>query len=66
MNRRGFTLVELLATLVLLGIIMGIVLVSINGNFGDAKNQTEDVFVSTIEDALDVYSLWSKILEVFF
>ena len=55
MNRHGFTLVELLATLVVLGIIMGIVVVSVNGNFGDAKNQTEDVFVATIEDALDVY-----------
>ena len=55
MNRHGFTLVELLATLVVLGIIMGIVVVSVNGNFGDAKKQTEDVFVATIEDALDVY-----------
>lgn len=55
MNRRGFTLVELLATLVVLGIIMGIVVISVTGDFGEAKKQTEEVFISTIEDALDVY-----------
>jgi len=55
MNRKGFTLTELLATLVVLGIIMGITLVSTMGGFGNAKDKTEDVFISTIEDALDMY-----------
>lgn len=55
MNRKGFTLVELLATLVVLGIVMSIVLVSVNGGFGEAKNKTEDVFVDTIKDAMDMY-----------
>ena len=55
MNRKGFTLTELLATLVVLGIIMGIALVSTMGGFGSAKKRTENVFVSTIEDALDMY-----------
>lgn len=55
MNRRGFTLVELLATLVVLGIIMGIVLVSTTSRFDDTKNKTEEAFVSTIEDAMNIY-----------
>ncbi|MBQ2872996.1 MAG: prepilin-type N-terminal cleavage/methylation domain-containing protein [Bacilli bacterium] len=55
MNRKGFTLVELLATLVVLGIVMSIVLVSVNGGFGEAKNKTEDVFIDTIKDAMDMY-----------
>lgn len=55
MNRKGFTLIELLAVLVLLGIITAITVVSVGGIFGSAKNKTEDVFVGTIKDALDVY-----------
>ena len=55
MNRKGFTLTELLATLVVLGIIMGITLVSTMGGFRNSKDKTEDVFISTIEDALDMY-----------
>jgi prepilin-type N-terminal cleavage/methylation domain-containing protein len=55
MNNKGFTFVELLATLVVLGIVMSIVMVSVNGGFGDAKNKTEDVFVDTIKDAMDMY-----------
>lgn len=55
MNSKGFTLVELLATLVVLGIIMGIVLISTTGGFGKAKKDTEDIFISTIEDAMDIY-----------
>lgn len=55
MNRSGFTLVELLATIVILGIVMGIALITVNSGFGDTKKDTEEVFVSTIEDALDIY-----------
>ena len=55
MNRKGFTLVELLATLVILGIIVGIVIISVSGSLGGAKEKTEEVFVDTIKDAMDVY-----------
>lgn len=55
MNKKGFTLVELLATLLILAIIVGIVLISTLSGLDKAKDKTEDVFVKTIEDALDVY-----------
>lgn len=55
MNRRGFTLVELLATLVILGIVTSIVVIGINGGFNNAKDKTEDVFVKTVKDAMDIY-----------
>lgn len=55
MNRKGFTLIELLATLIVLGIVVGITFASINGVFSNAKGKTEDIFVGTLEDALEIY-----------
>ena len=55
MNKKGFTLVELLATLVILGIVVGIAIIGITGVFKNTKAKTENVFVSTLEDALDIY-----------
>lgn len=55
MNNKGFTLVELLATLVILSIVVGLTLSSFNFNFGKAKEKTEEVFVDTLRDAIDMY-----------
>lgn len=55
MNRKGFTLIELLTILVILGIIFGITVVSLNIDFGKAKGKAEEIFVETIEDAMDMY-----------
>ena len=55
MNRKGFTLVELLATLVVLGIVVGITVATITGVFKGTKEKTEEVFIGTIKDALDMY-----------
>lgn len=55
MNKKGFTLVELIATLVVLGIVASITVVSISSIFSSTKEKTEDVFVETIKDALDIY-----------
>ena len=55
MNEKGFTLVELLATLVILGIVVGITIVGLNINYRETKQKTEEIFVSTLEDALKIY-----------
>ena len=56
MNRKGFTLIELLATLVILGIVSTIVLISVTGTLNGTKDKTEEVFIKTIRDAMDMYT----------
>ena len=55
MNNKGFTLVELLAVLVLLSIVVGITLSVFGVNLGNTKKKTEEVFVDTIKDSLGMY-----------
>ena len=55
MNKKGFTLVELLATLVILSIVIGLTIAITSTVFKNAKAKTEGVFIATIEDALDMY-----------
>ena len=55
MNNKGFTLVELLATLVLLALIAGLAIGAFTFNFGRAKENTEEVFVDSLKDAVDMY-----------
>ena len=55
MNKRGFTIIELLATLIILGIVTGIVIVGVNINLDTAKEKTEEVFIGTIKDAIKMY-----------
>lgn len=55
MNNKGFTLVELLATLVILSIVIGITIGFFSDGFGNTKEKTEEVFVETLKDALNIY-----------
>lgn len=54
-NRKGFTLIELLATIVVLSIVVGLSVVGVNYAIQNAKNKTEDIFVKSISDALEIY-----------
>ena len=55
MNNKGFTLTELLATIVVLAIVVGITIGIVNVNFGKTKKNAEEVFVDTIKDAMNIY-----------
>lgn len=55
MNRKGFTLVELLAVLVALGLVLGIGTFSVSNIIKRTKAKSEEVFVETIKDAMDIY-----------
>lgn len=55
MNNKGFTLVEVLATVVILGLVMGIAVYGINGTINNSKNRTEELFVERIKDSIDNY-----------
>lgn len=55
MNRKGFTLVELLAVIVLLGVIGGIAFASVRGIYGSINENMLDKKVEIIEEAAKLY-----------
>jgi len=55
MNRKGFTLVELLATIIVLAIVVGITVPSVSSVIRKSKEKSEEAFVETIKDVMDVY-----------
>ena len=55
MNKRGFTLVELLATIVVLSIVVGLTVTGIAFSIKNAKKKTEEVYIGTLKDAIKIY-----------
>lgn len=55
MNKKGFTLVELLATIVVLSIVVSLTVVGVNFSIKNAKKKTEEVFFGTLTDAIKIY-----------
>ena len=55
MNREGFTLIELLGVIILLGVIASVSIVTVNYGLDEAKKETEEVFVKTLRDAVNMY-----------
>lgn len=55
MNNKGFTLVELLATLVVLSIVMSIGTFSIIAIVNSSKNKNYELLISNIKSAAEVY-----------
>ena len=55
MNNKGFTLVELLATIVILGLVMGIASYGVISAINSSKKKSEEVFVQNFVNAIDSY-----------
>lgn len=56
-SRRGFTLVEILVVLVIIGLIMGLVGPQVMNVLGDSKNKTAKVQIQSLGSALEVFYL---------
>lgn len=65
MNNKGFTLVELLATIVILGLIMGIASVGVTSAIRSSKLRSEGIFVEKVGRLIDDYvGLYGSSLEI--
>ena len=54
-GRRGFTLIELLAVIAIMGLLLGLVAVSVSSFLVKAKVRVAKVQIGTFEQALDLY-----------
>lgn len=56
-TRRGFTLVELLAVVVILGLLTTTLVVAVRGSFGEAKSKIAKTRIGIIVQAIETYAL---------
>lgn len=54
-NSSGFTLIELLVVLVILGLLAGLILPKMMGRTEDARRQTAEIQIRSLENALALY-----------
>ena len=62
--KKGFTLVELLGVLIILGVILSITLVSVNSILSSSRNSLSDTQIKEIEKAAEVYYLNEGMKEI--
>lgn len=56
-SRRGMTLVEILAVVVVLGLLASILVVNFSGSFGKAKHEIARTGIGQLEQRLEIYRL---------
>ena len=55
MNRKGFTLIELIAVIVILGIILIVSVPSFSNAYKESKLKSEEIFVERLSQSIDSY-----------
>ena len=60
MNRKGFTLVEMLAVVVILSVVMGIASYGVLHVIDSSKKKTEEVFIDRFSGLIEDYILLNK------
>jgi len=55
MNRKGFTLIEVLAVIILLGIILTFAIPNVLTAYKNSKLKSEDIFAGRLSDVIDDY-----------
>lgn len=55
MNRKGFTLIELIAVIVILGIILVVTVPNLLSVYDDSKLKTEELFLNNLSKSIDSY-----------
>lgn len=55
MNRKGFTLIELIAVIVILGIILVVATPSISNAYKNSKLKSEEIFIKRLSNVIDSY-----------
>lgn len=55
MNRKGFTMVEVLGVIIVLGIVLIISFPNLTSSFQSGKLKSEEVFVNRVSEAVDSY-----------
>lgn len=55
MNRKGFTLIELIAVIVILGIILVVAVPNLLSVYDDSKLKTEELFLNNLSKGIDSY-----------
>ena len=55
MNKKGLTIVELLAVLVLIGLLAVVIFPTITSNMNDSKNKTQEIQKASIKEAAESY-----------
>lgn len=57
-NEKGFTLIEMIVVILIIGIIAGLAISKLSGTVGTAKSKTDDLAVRQVQSAFERY--WSE------